>query len=106
VRTVDAKITPELQLRALIEKFGPKDQKLIRAVRSAIRNGPRLPDPKKLLMGTGKQARFIPVKAAGELAHPEVEALIVAAIDQASAQLPSTGQRSLVIKPTAASRRR
>ncbi len=149
-RTV-AKITPEFQLRSIIEKFGPTDQKLIRAVRSAVRkrlptvnelvydygtslvigysptehgvesivstaartdgvrlyfmHGPQLPDPKKLLMGSGKQARFIPVKAAKELAHPDVEALIVAAIDQASVPLPSTGHGRLVIKPTAASKR-
>ena len=146
-----AKITPESQLRSLIEKFDPTDQKLVRSVRSALRkrfptanelvydygtslviaysptehgvesivstaartdgvrlyfmHGPQLPDPKKLLMGSGKQARFIPVKSAKELVNPDVEALIAAAIDQASVPLPSTGRGRLVIKPTAASRR-
>ena len=151
VKSVGAKITPESRLRSLIEKFDPKDQNLIRSVRSAVRkrlptanelvydygtslvigysptehgvesivstaarndgvrlyfmHGPRLPDPKKLLMGSGKQARFIPVTAAKELTHPDVEALIVAAIDRASVPLPSTAHGRLVIKPTAASKR-
>lgn len=151
VKSVGAKITPESQLRSLIAKFDPEEQKLIRSVRSAVRkrlptanelvydygtslvigysptehgvesivstaartdglrlyfmHGPQLPDPKKLLMGSGKQARFIPVRAAKELAHPDVEALIAAAIDQASVPLPSKGPGRLVIKPTAASKR-
>ena len=151
VKSLGAKITPESQLRSLIEKFDPEDQKLIRAVRSAVRkrfptanelvydygtslvigysptehgvesivstaartdgvrlyfmHGPQLPDPKKLLMGSGKQARFIPVRAAKELAHPDVEALIVAAIGKAGVALPSEGRGRLVIKPTAASKR-
>jgi hypothetical protein len=31
VKSAGAKITPESQLRSLIEKFDPKDQKLIRS---------------------------------------------------------------------------
>ena len=107
VSSVSAKDTPEAQLRSLIEKFDPKNQKLIRSVRSALRkrlpaanelvydygfslviayspseqgiegivsisarddglslyftNGPKLPDPKKLLMGSAKLVRYIPV---------------------------------------------
>ena len=144
VSTVSAKDTPEAQLRSLIEKFDPKDQRLIRSVRSAVRKrvptanelvydyrsffviayspteqgiegivsiaartdgvrlyltqGPQLPDPKKLLMGTGKQVRYIAVEAASRLKHPDVEALIAAAIDQASVPLPSKGRSKLVIK--------
>jgi hypothetical protein len=143
VRTADAKVPPEAQLRSLIEKFDPKDQRLIRSVRSAMRKrlptanefvydyntffvitysptdrptdgivstaaradgvrlylmqAPRLPDPKKLLLGKGKQARFIPLEAARKLAHPDVEALIAAAIDQARVPLPSKGAGTLVI---------
>jgi hypothetical protein len=50
-------------------------------VRLYLMQGPRLPDPQKLLMGSGKQTRFIRVEAARQLAHPDVEALIAAAID-------------------------
>jgi hypothetical protein len=144
VSSVDAKDTPEAQLRSLIEKFDPKDQKLIRSVRAAVRKrfptanelaydysfalvigysptdrgidaivairtsatgvslyfsqGPQLPDPKRLLRGSGKQTRFIQVEAASQLAHPDVEALIAATIDQARIPLPSKGKGSLIIK--------
>ena len=47
VSSVDAKGTPEAQLRSLIEKFDPKDQKLIRSIRSAVRK--RLPAANELL---------------------------------------------------------
>ena len=61
-------------------------------------HGPQLPDPKKLLLGSGKQTRFVRVEAARQLAHPDVEALIAAAIDHASVPLPSKGKGSLIIK--------
>lgn len=61
-------------------------------------HGPQLPDPKKLLMGSGKQTRFLRVETAERLAHPDVEAFIAAAIDHASVPLPSTGKGSLIIK--------
>ncbi|MCI0361358.1 MAG: hypothetical protein L0211_22985 [Planctomycetaceae bacterium] len=60
--------------------------------------GPQLPDPKKRLLGSGKQTRFVRVDAAGQLAHPDVEAMIAAAIDQARVPLPSKGKGSLIIK--------
>ena len=121
--------TPEAQVRSFIDRFDPKDQKLIRSVRAAVRKrfptanelaydynhsvvisysptdhgidgivaisaratgvalyfnqGQHLPDPKKLLQGSGKQTRFVPVDAASKLADPDVEAMIAAAIDQA-----------------------
>jgi len=61
-------------------------------------HGPQLPDPKKLLRGSGKQVRFVRLEAASQLAHPDVEAFIAAAIDLASVPLPSKGKGSLVIK--------
>src|SRR3954451_3493026 len=136
--------TQEAQLRSCIDKLDPKNQKLFRAVRAAVRKrfptanelaydyshalvigyspadrgidsivairadatsvllyfsqGPQLPDPKRLLRGSGKQTRFIQVEAASELAHPDVEALIAATIDQARIPLPSKGKGSLMIK--------
>ena len=147
VSSADTKGTPEAQLRSLIERFDPKDQKLIRAVRSAMRkrlptanellydykshivigysptkrgaegvasiaarvdgvrlylmHGPQLPDPKKLLMGSGKQARFIRVEAASRLADPDVEALIAAAIDLAEVPLATEGRGRLIVRTTA-----
>ena len=74
-------------------------------VRLYLMQGPRLPDPMKLLMGSGKQVRFIQVEAARRLAHPDVEALIAAAIDRAEVPLPSKGRGTLILKSTAAKRR-
>jgi hypothetical protein len=67
--------------------------------------GPKLSDPKGLLQGSGKQTRFIQVEATGQLAHPDVEALIAAAFDQAKIPLPSTGKGSLIIKSDGAKKR-
>jgi hypothetical protein len=71
-------------------------------VRLYFMHGPRLPDPRKLLLGSAKQVRFVQVEAASRLAHPDVEALIAAAIDKTSVPLPSKGKGTLIIKSTAA----
>jgi hypothetical protein len=151
VKPGSRELTPEAQLRSFIDRFDPKDQKLIRSVRAAVRKrfptanelaygynnsvvisysptdrgidgivaisaraagvalyfnqGPELPDPKKLLLGSGKQTRFIQVGAAGQLAHPDVEAMIAAAIDQAKIPLPSKGKGKLIIRGAAAKQR-
>src|SRR5437762_2222402 len=55
-------------------------------------HGARLPDPKKILTGSGKQTRFIRLQSAKELARPEVEALIAAAVAQAKTPLRATGR--------------
>jgi len=151
VKSDRAKETPEAQLRCFIDNFDPKNQKLIRSIRSAVRKrfptanelayeypdsvvisytptdrgidgivaiaaradgvslyfgqGVQFSDPKKLLLGSGKQTRFIRLEAASQLAHPDVEALIVAAIDKARVPLPSTGRGRLIIQSSAAKRR-
>jgi hypothetical protein len=74
-------------------------------VRLYFTEGIHLPDPKELLEGSGRQTRFIRVESASELAHPDVEALIVAAIDRASVPLPSEGRGRLVVKTSAAKKR-
>ncbi|MGB9461154.1 MAG: hypothetical protein WCA94_09685 [Candidatus Acidiferrum sp.] len=51
VGSVRAKDTPEAELLSLIEKFDPKDQRLIRSVRSAVRK--RLPTANELVYGYG-----------------------------------------------------
>jgi len=143
--------TPEAQLRSCIKSLDPKNQKLIRAVRAAIRKrfptanelaydynhsivisysptdrgidgivaiaarptgvslyfnqGPRLSDPKKLLLGSGKQTRFVQLESVRQLAHPDVDAFIEATIDQAKIPFPSRGKGSLIIKSAAAKKR-
>ena len=141
----------ESQLRAFIEKFAADDQRLIRAVRSAVRRrmpaanelvwdnynffvigyspterptdsilsiaarangvglcfiqGASLPDPQRLLLGSGRQTRFIRVASAGELSHPDVAELIDAAISRASKPLPASGRGKLIIRSIAAKQR-
>ena len=73
-------------------------------VRLYLTPGPQLPDPKKLLLGSGKQTRFVRVEAASQLAQPDVEALIAAAIDRARVPLPSKGRGRLVIRSVSAKR--
>ena len=74
-------------------------------VRLYFNQGTQLADPKRLLRGSGKQARYVEVEAVSQLAAPGVEALIGAAIDLASVPLPSEGKGKLIVRPTAASKR-
>ena len=92
---------------ALVIGYSPADRGIdsivaIRACATGVSlyfsQGHQLPDPKGLLRGSGKQTRFIQVEAASQLAHPDVEALIAATIDQARVPLPSKGKGSLIIK--------
>ncbi len=61
-------------------------------------HGPQLPDPKKLLMGSGKETRFIRLESARQLAHPDVKAFIAGAIERARVPFSSKGKGSLIIK--------
>jgi hypothetical protein len=70
-----------------------------------LSNGPSLPDPKRLLQGSGKQTRFIRVDSVARLQHPDVEALIVAAIEHATVPLSSKGKGKLIIQASALKRR-
>lgn len=61
-------------------------------------HGATLPDPHKLLLGSGSQNRFIRIESAATLTRPEVEELIAAAIRQAQKPLPESGRGKLVIR--------
>ncbi|HEV2827285.1 MAG TPA: hypothetical protein VGW76_06735 [Pyrinomonadaceae bacterium] len=151
-----AKITPrpadaEKQLKSFIEKFDPKHQTLIRAVRKALSKrfptanefvydnynffviaygpterpsdcivsmfaaangvgmcflrGITLPDPKKILRGSGNQTRSIRLESVDVLARPEVEALIAAAVAQSKAPVPARGRGKLIIRSVSAKQR-
>jgi hypothetical protein len=60
--------------------------------------GATLPDPHKLLLGSGSQNRFIRIESTATLARPEVEELMAAAIAQALSPLPGSGKGKLVIR--------
>ena len=65
-----------------------------------------MPDPKKLLMGSAGTTRYIEVEAARRLSHPDVKALIAAAIDQAKVPLPAKGRGRLIDRSSAQQQRR
>jgi hypothetical protein len=150
-KTISKPADAEKQLKGFIEKFEPKHQTLIRAVRKALRKrlptanefvydnynffviaygpterpsecilsmfasangigvcflwGAKLPDPKKILRGSGNQVRSIRVETVDVLARPEVEALIAAAVDRAKSPLPESGRGKLIIRSVSAKQR-
>jgi hypothetical protein len=61
-------------------------------------HGASLPDPHRLLLGSGRQNRFIRIESAATVAHPAVGGLIAAAIAQAERPLPESGRGRLVIR--------
>ena len=60
--------------------------------------GASLPDPAKILMGSGKQTRFIRLPSAEVLAQPEVQKLLALAAERARTPLPTSGRGTLVIR--------
>ena len=67
--------------------------------------GATLPDPEKILQGSGKQNRFIRIGDAGILRQPAVVALIHSAAGMAKTPLPKTGGGELVIQSISAKQR-
>jgi hypothetical protein len=68
-------------------------------------HGAKLPDPHKLLLGSGNQTRFIRLESVDVFARPEVEALIAAAIARAKTPLPARGRGRLIIRSVSAKQR-
>jgi Domain of unknown function (DU1801) len=141
----------EKQLKCFVDKFEPRHQRLIRAVRKALRkrfptanelaydnynffvigyspterpsdaiismaagangvglcfiHGASLPDPNKILLGSGNQTRFIRVESAAVLARPEVESLVAAAIARAKTPFRASGRGKLIIRSVSAKQR-
>jgi hypothetical protein len=100
---------------SLVIAYSPTEQGIEGIVSTSARadgvslyftNGPKLPDPNKLLMGSAKMVRFIPVESVSRLKHPDVEALIAAAIDAATVPLPSKGSGKLIIKTFGAKKKK
>ena len=61
-------------------------------------HGPELPDPKKLLKGSGKLTRFIQLDSARQLANTDVKRFIAGSVELSSIPLPSKGKGTLIIK--------
>lgn len=100
---------PVLEFLNTTPMVGGKLQDLLRTDADAIAagangvglsfyHGATLPDPHKLLLGSGGQNRFVRIESVATLARPEVDELIAAAITQAESPLPESGGGKLVIR--------
>ena len=67
--------------------------------------GADVPDPHKLLLGSGTQNRFIRLESANVLSDPRIAALINAAVSQARTPLPPGGKGNLIIRSISAKQR-
>jgi len=67
--------------------------------------GVLLPDPRHLLLGSGKQNRFVRLPDVKTLRSPGVLALVKAAVARAKPPLPPTGGGYTVIKSVSAKQR-
>jgi hypothetical protein len=68
-------------------------------------HGAKLPDPKKLLQGGGRQTRFVRVPSADVLETRDVARLIDAAVAQSKVAFAAKGRGRLVIRSVSAKQR-
>jgi uncharacterized protein DUF1801 len=68
-------------------------------------HGARLPDPNKLLLGSGNQTRFIRLESVDVLERRAVKALIAATVAQAKTPMPASGRGKLIIRSVSAKQR-
>ena len=68
-------------------------------------HGASLPDPKKVLLGSGKQTRFIRLPSVDVLESPEVVSLLKAAVTRGMKPLPPAGRGKLIIRSVSAKQR-
>ncbi|MEO8430122.1 MAG: hypothetical protein ABI592_01345 [Acidobacteriota bacterium] len=67
--------------------------------------GASLPDPKKVLLGSGNQNRFIRLESAATLSEPAVVTLMSAANAHAKTPLPAEGKGVTIIRSISAKQR-
>ena len=67
--------------------------------------GASLPDPGKVLLGSGKQTRFVRLPSADVLDQPVVQRLLSVAAEHAPTPLPATGRGKLVIRSVSSKQR-
>ena len=70
-----------------------------------LQAGPKIPDPKKLLQGSGKQARHLPLESAAVLDDPAVKAIMAQAQKLAAVPFNPRADGMLVIKSISAKQR-
>ncbi|MFZ2029526.1 MAG: DUF1801 domain-containing protein [Vitreimonas sp.] len=67
--------------------------------------GAKLPDPKRVLRGSGDVVRNIRLEDDDTVDRPEVEALIAVALQRAKTPMPAEGKHQLIIKSVSAKQR-
>lgn len=67
--------------------------------------GAGLPDPHRLLQGSGNQTRFVRLPQADVVVEPAVEALLAAAIERSPVPFRARGARRLIIRSVSARQR-
>jgi hypothetical protein len=70
-----------------------------------IQDAPSLPDPERLLQGSGKVVRHIKLSSARDLDSPAIRALIKAAVRQSDVPFSPGARSRLVIKSVSARQR-
>jgi hypothetical protein len=68
-------------------------------------HGAKLDDPQKLLRGSGNQTRSLHLDSVDILSHPDVVALMAAAVAQAKTPLRPSGRGKLIIRSVSAKQR-
>ena len=97
-------VSRQLQLLVIVSSDGAADDCVVSIAAAAngvglsFYCGASLPDPHNLLLGSGKQNRFIRLPSAAVLDRPDVDALIGAALDQASTPMPAGCRGRLIIR--------
>jgi len=70
-----------------------------------FQHGHELPDPARLLQGTGKTTRHLVLRSAADLDTPEVRALMADNLALAATPFPATGMGMLIVKSVSAKQR-
>jgi hypothetical protein len=68
-------------------------------------HGATLSDPEKVLVGSGKQTRFVRLPSAKVLQQPAVQTLLGIAADRAKTPLPKSGRGRLIVRSVSAKQR-
>jgi hypothetical protein len=76
-----------------------------RGVALSFYRGASLPDSGKLLLGAGRQNRYLRLEKAAPLGRPDVDALLHAAVRQMKTPLPAQSRGCTIIKSVSAKQR-
>jgi hypothetical protein len=100
---------------ALVVGFGPSERASEAVISLAlfpkwvtlcfIQNGPQLPDPGRLLKGSGNVVRNVRLESAADLDKPAIRTLIRDALSRARVPFDPKARRRMVIKSISAKQR-